>query len=261
MDINTVTTGTIDGTGNFDKIMQVVGLHLREELRAQRITSDKYAEVYMSVMNQALAQSIQFTLSEATVNPQSDLINQQIKSEKAKIVDVIDGAQVVGSIGGQKAVYVAQVKAFKDKSYQAAAELLAQTWTVQRSSDSGIAPNIDNGLFDNNVGAAVDALFKQVGIKSNPISDVGSMNARLDGETIVATGTIGIDGDVNSLKVIASHSGGNITLVNTYIDASKNFTVIDSEAFATLPKGEFSVITSFSVHGQLRTLRTRLTKP
>lgn len=170
IDITKVTTGAITGTGNFDKLMQVAKLHLFEEYKAQRITGDKYAEVYMAIMNQVLAQAIQFTVS-------AESTNQQLLSERAKVQDKLPElvgltdaeGTVQGSIGKQKSVYDAQIKGFKDKSIQDATKAMMDIWTVQRSTDSGIQPNEKTNLYDSNIGSSVKVLFDQVGIPVKPV--------------------------------------------------------------------------------------------
>ena len=58
-----VTTGTLNGTGIFDKLMQVAKVHLYEEFTKQRITSSDYAQVYLGTMNNVMDKAITYTLA------------------------------------------------------------------------------------------------------------------------------------------------------------------------------------------------------
>lgn len=131
--IDDVTTGAIDGTGIFDVLMKTMKLHLQEELAKQRITGDKYAEVYMALTTQAMAQAIQFAL-------QSKLMSERTKSEAANTNDTIDGQPVGGTAGKQKEVYAAQIKGFKDDAITKATKMMIDVFSVQRSTDEGFAP-------------------------------------------------------------------------------------------------------------------------
>ncbi|WVI66561.1 hypothetical protein pVco7_gp115 [Vibrio phage pVco-7] len=79
VDINDITTGVIDGDGSFDKLMAVAKLHLIDELKNQRISGDKYAEVYMATMQAVLTTATQFSLSAIQTNKQLELTSEQIK--------------------------------------------------------------------------------------------------------------------------------------------------------------------------------------
>ena len=58
--IDNVTTGTLAGTGAFDKIMASINVNLTEQFENQRITGADYATVYLGAMQSALEQAIQF---------------------------------------------------------------------------------------------------------------------------------------------------------------------------------------------------------
>lgn len=128
-----VTTGALDGTGAFDVLMQSAKLHLAQEFTAGRITGDKYAEAYIAMTNQSMAQAIQFAL-------QAKLMNQRIKTEAAQIEDTIDGIPVGGSVGKQKEVYAAQIKGFKDDAMSKVLKMMIDVFSVQRSTDDAFAP-------------------------------------------------------------------------------------------------------------------------
>ena len=189
LDVNDVTTGAIDGTGTFDILMKTVFLHLQREYAAQRITGDMYAKAYIEIMNNTLAQSIQYIVSAAQTSANDELIAAQIRkinkdielteeqikllgyqgiSEQAKYLDVINGKLVEGTIGKQKDVYTAQTKGFKDSALQSMAKTMIDTWSVRRSTDEGTKTTPESKLYDANIGNAIEAMFTSLEV---PVSE------------------------------------------------------------------------------------------
>jgi len=62
--IDDLTTGSLEGTGVFDKLMHSVDLHIQREFKSNRITGDQYATVYTEIMGGVLSNSTQFLLSQ-----------------------------------------------------------------------------------------------------------------------------------------------------------------------------------------------------
>ena len=191
LDVSNVTTGTIDGTGTFDVLMQTVFLHLQREYASGRITGDMYAKAYIEIMNNTLAQATQYVVAafQATandelvaaqirkINKDIELVTEQIEligyqgvSEQAKYRDVVDGEVIAGTIGKQKDVYTAQTKGFKDSALQSLAKTMIDTWSVRRSTDEGTATTPESKLYDANIGNAIEAMFSnlQVPVASAP---------------------------------------------------------------------------------------------
>ena len=180
LDVSNVTTGTIDGTGTFDVLMQTVFLHLQREYAAGRITGDMYAKAYIEIMNNTLAQATQYVVAafQATandelvaaqirkINKDIELVTEQIEligyqgvSEQAKYRDVVDGEVIAGTIGKQKDVYTAQTKGFKDSALQSLAKTMIDTWSVRRSTDEETQTTPESKLYDANIGNAIEAMF------------------------------------------------------------------------------------------------------
>lgn len=87
--ISDITTGTIQGTGDFDVLVRAAKEHLLVEYKAGRITGDKYAEAYIAIVNQVLAMAIQFRVQSEQINVQSLLTDEQkalIKAQTAQVV-------------------------------------------------------------------------------------------------------------------------------------------------------------------------------
>ena len=191
LDVSNVTTGTVDGTGTFDVLMQTVFLHLQREYASGRITGDMYAKAYIEIMNNTLAQATQYVVAafQATANDdlvaaqirkinkdielvteQIELIDYQGVSEQAKYLDVVNGQVIAGTIGKQKEVYTAQTKGFKDSALQSLAKTMIDTWSVRRSTDEGTQTTPESKLYDGNIGNAIEAMFTnlQVPVASAP---------------------------------------------------------------------------------------------
>ena len=191
LDVSNVTTGTINGTGTFDVLMQTVFLHLQREYASGRITGDMYAKAYIEIMNNTLAQATQYVVAafQATandelvaaqirkINKDIELVTEQIEllgyqgiSEQAKYLDVVDGQVIAGTIGKQKDVYTAQTKGFKDSALQSLAKTMIDTWSVRRSTDEGTQTTPESKLYDANIGNAIEAMYSnlQVPVASAP---------------------------------------------------------------------------------------------
>jgi len=144
VDISNVTN--LAGTGNFDILCKSVSDKLMVEYAADRITGDKYAEAYIALMNNALNQSIQFTLQEANTNAQLEMTEEQrqlllwkIVTEQAQTqpeVTLPNGSvvEVHGSVGKQIAVHEAQIKGFDMKRFIDNAKMRSEVTNVMISS-------------------------------------------------------------------------------------------------------------------------------
>ena len=194
LDVSNVTTGTIDGTGTFDVLMQTVFLHLQREYASGRITGDMYAKAYIEIMNNTLAQATQYVVAAFQATANDDLVAAQIRKinkdielvteqieligyqgigEQAKYLDVVNGQVIAGTIGKQKDVYTAQTKGFKDSALQSLAKTMIDTWSVRRSTDEGTQTTPESKLYDGNIGNAIEAMFTnlQVPVASPPPAD------------------------------------------------------------------------------------------
>ena len=82
--INDVTTGTLEGTGVFDKLMQIVKVHLTDEYDNGRLKGPEYAQVYVSAIQAVLAQSIEFALREKLTEVQIDSALKDIELKEVQ---------------------------------------------------------------------------------------------------------------------------------------------------------------------------------
>lgn len=179
--INDITTGAVNGTGTFDKLMQVVKLHLQEEYEAERIRDEDYASVYLGSMQSVIGQALQFELGKA----QTELIEQQILVAQQQVlatqqqvlktqaeVALIDQKRTTevaqttdlatGIVGKQQTLYTRQADGFLRDAEQKAAKIYADGYSVQRSTDSALAPPTE--LQSAQISAVLTALKTGAGI-------------------------------------------------------------------------------------------------
>lgn len=93
--ITDVTTGAINGTGVFDKLMSTVKAHITEEYDKGRIKGQDYATVYLGSIQSVLQQSIEYVLREkmteaqiAGMEKETELKDYDLTSIKPKELEI-----------------------------------------------------------------------------------------------------------------------------------------------------------------------------
>lgn len=185
-----LTTGSVTGTGVFDLLMASVSEQLKAELVAQRITKADYAAVYTSALSAALNTSSNFVLNKQASAKQAELLeaqklqadaqtiltteqkltqvqqtalgSQKVLTEKAQILNTVDGNTVEGLIGFQKTLYNQQTEGYKRDAEQKAVKILADRWNLSRSTDSAFS-ELGTGLENANIQNAMQVLFSGIG--------------------------------------------------------------------------------------------------
>ena len=59
-----ITTGELDGTGHFDKLMRTLRAHIKEAVENNEITQSEAGQVYVGVMPSLIEQAVQYELGE-----------------------------------------------------------------------------------------------------------------------------------------------------------------------------------------------------
>lgn len=88
------------------------------------------------------------------------LLTQKTVTEKAQTSPV--GVDPDSVIGKQKALYTSQSDGFKRDAEQKAAKVLADTWSVRRTTDEATVADATNMLYDTAVGRAITKLLTGV---------------------------------------------------------------------------------------------------
>ena len=92
---------------------------------------------------------------------ETTLLLWKTNTEKAQTMALgVDDNSVIGK---QKALYTAQTDGFKRDAEQKAAKLLADTWSVRRTTDEATVADSTNKLNDATVGRAIDKLLSGIG--------------------------------------------------------------------------------------------------
>lgn len=98
---------------------------------------------------------------------ETTFLSQRIKTEKAQILDTVDGVPVTGILGKQRLLYQAQTDGFtRDAEYKIMTKLI-DTWNVRRGTDDGTVADGVNKLSDGNIGAVVSKAM--AGINVTPV--------------------------------------------------------------------------------------------
>ena len=105
-----ITTGAVAGTGNFDKLMQTMSLHMEQEYKKGRIVGKEYSTVYLGALNHVLDKAVEFTLEvdkswleievlrlqaekleveKLKVSAETDLINAQIPKIQQETLNLV----------------------------------------------------------------------------------------------------------------------------------------------------------------------------
>ena len=134
-------TTAIDGTGNFDKLMKVVTLHVEAQFTAGRITGTDYATVYLGALQSTLAQAVSFTLNMNKANEEADLLAQKTTTEYAQTLATGSSAPTTASVSGKQiTLFTEQAKGFKwnaDAKYlKSLLDAYAINVSVSKSNDT-----------------------------------------------------------------------------------------------------------------------------
>jgi hypothetical protein len=100
--ITDLTTGSVDGSGVFDKIMASVSAHLSKEFEKGRISGAEYTKAYVELTQAALATASQYTLAKETAfwqaqNAQIAAITGRVGLESEKAKNAIVRVQAEGA--------------------------------------------------------------------------------------------------------------------------------------------------------------------
>lgn len=203
VDLPSLTTKAVDGTGVFDVLMQANKAHLEQEFNKGRLRGPEFATVYLGSLEAVLQASVNFLLQRDKATLEGQLLNQQVlnavteglvlTAQKCKLDAEFDvlmatklkvdqetmllqwkvqtekaqtlaaGVDVDSVVGKQKALYGAQTTGFQRDAEQKVAKLMVDTWNVRRTTDEATVADGINLLNDAAVGRAVSKALAGVG--------------------------------------------------------------------------------------------------
>lgn len=172
--VTDVTTGALDGTGIFDRLMQTVALHVEDEFTKGRITGKDYATVYLGAMTGVLQASIQFLTQDKQIeklNAEIGLLRQKTVTELTSTADAIpvglgfnSNTDVEGTTDRQQKLYEAQTAGFSRDAEQKLTKILVDTWSARRMTDDGTVASSSNGLDDATILQAINKAKSGIGL-------------------------------------------------------------------------------------------------
>lgn len=83
-----ITTGTVEGTGVFDKLMKAVKEHIKEEYENGRIKGPDYAQVYLGALQGVLGQSVEYVLREKLTEAQADGLKKEAELKEYELLNI-----------------------------------------------------------------------------------------------------------------------------------------------------------------------------
>lgn len=81
INLTDLTTGALNGTGVFDKLISTVNVQVEAQYAAGRINATDYATVYLGALQNTMSQAIQFLLQKEISAKQADLLAAQTINE------------------------------------------------------------------------------------------------------------------------------------------------------------------------------------
>jgi len=142
-DFKKITTGTVDGTGVFDKIMATVALQLKSDAVKNKITGPEYATVYLGALQAAMELSVKFAIAEqeSLITEQKLLLaKEELRAMEAKF-SLIDKEKELIDAKIRDMDNSAQVKEATADKIEEEILLIKQRITSERAQTTGATAN------------------------------------------------------------------------------------------------------------------------
>ena len=204
-----LTTGAINGTGSFDKLMVGVAAQLQGEYDAGRITGAEYSKAYITLTQSALATSLQFLLGKDASYWQA--VQAQTQAVIARVQ--------LATVKAENAR--AQIEALTAKSNYALTKLKLATEDVQYGSLKYKLDNIDplqvtqltlqnSGITTSNLGLSINNDIASYNLSTTLPKQSLMLDAQLAQTTAQTAGTTKTNTGIDTANSIASY---NLTTV------------------------------------------------
>lgn len=124
-----------EGTGVFDKLIEVVNKNIEGQFLKGRISGADYANVYLGSMQSVIAQSIQFVLQEKKVEADVELAKAQASELELNGVDKrLTNEKQREAKDAEIALLERQKEGFDDNKYQKLFDSQMNSWALMYSS-------------------------------------------------------------------------------------------------------------------------------
>ena len=142
--------------------LEAVLLQAQIDLEAQKLLNAIQEEQVLIAQKCKLQAEFDLTQAQTErTNEELALLTQKTATERAQTQATgVDDNSVIGK---QKLLYAAQTAGFARDAEQKAAKLMADTWSVRRTTDEGTVADATNLLYDTAVGRAITKMLDGVG--------------------------------------------------------------------------------------------------
>lgn len=94
--LESLTTGTLEGSGVFDALMRSTKAHLDGEFDKNRIRGPEYSQVYLGQMQAVLSTALQFLMNKDKISLEAEILEAQLLIAKQQAANlVIEGQNLV----------------------------------------------------------------------------------------------------------------------------------------------------------------------
>lgn len=148
-----------------EQITKQIESMVKQDLLTDAQTSNTLEQtklVEQNIINTA-NQNTTITKQQLKIDKETELLDQKLKTEQAQIVDVVDGANVMGVIGKQKDLYTAQKDGFIRDAEQKASKIYTDVW-ISLLSTLGSAEPDQAGFSNSNTAKMMDKLREGIGV-------------------------------------------------------------------------------------------------
>lgn len=129
----------------------------KDLLSKQLLKADKdllIADKQIDVLTDQLAKSL----------VERALLQARVDTEKAQILDVVNGQPVAGIVGKQKELYGTQINGFKRDAEQKVLKALSDVWAIQKSTDPDQVSVIGTGMHNANINAVMNKVLSGIDV-------------------------------------------------------------------------------------------------
>jgi hypothetical protein len=225
-----LTTGVVNGSGVFDKLMTSLVAHLQVEYKANRISGAEYTKAYSSIVGTALGTAVQFLLGKDQAYWQAVLAREQARMAEINVI--------TARVGLETAKVNLSSIAYQALTAEAGYSLTKLKLSTEDAQFNLIRRNIDQLTFniDNMLPLQVDMLEEQVATQRAQTRDT------LLGGGVV-TGFIGKQKALYDQQIASYQRDAEMKALKPFMDAWITMKTVDEgfptpESFDIVPLNE-----------------------
>jgi chromosome segregation ATPase len=216
--VNDLTSGTIDGTGVFDVLMQATNEHVQREYSKGRLKGSEYSQVYLGGLQAVMQNALQLLLEKQRTDLEAQLLQEQILTEQKRRLQ----------IDGEIALLAAQTSKTTQETANAVAQgaILAEQLTTEQKKhaqmDAEVTLMSAQTAKTNSEKALVDVQVTNAGkqglILDAQVTTEQKKHSQLDAETALTTARTSL---TNADKLLTDQKVINAVTEETVLKAQK----------------------------------------